>query len=235
MKNFRFLILLPAVLLTMAAPAKAADVTVEVTNMTAGIYFTPLLVAAHDASASIFSPGETASADLEIMAECGDISGLTADMGSAGADTLVNPAGGLLGPGETASGMLSTSPGNDYLSLVAMMLPTNDGFIGMSGLAIPAQAGTYSYVVYGFDAGTEINDELLNTSGCDASTSGIPADPTTLAGENGTGAADTETNTTVHIHRGILGDQDPTGGISDLSSSAHRWLNPVARLVLKVQ
>ena len=45
MKNSRFLILLPAIFLALTAPVQAADVTVEVTNMTAGIYLTPLLVA----------------------------------------------------------------------------------------------------------------------------------------------------------------------------------------------
>jgi hypothetical protein len=38
----------------------------------------------------------------------------------------------------------------------------------------------------------------------------------------------------VHIHRGVLGDDDPSGGASDLDSTAHRWLNPVAKLVIEV-
>ena len=39
----------------------------------------------------------------------------------------------------------------------------------------------------------------------------------------------------VHIHRNALGDSDPTGGASDLDSSIHRWLNPVARVVVTVR
>ena len=38
----------------------------------------------------------------------------------------------------------------------------------------------------------------------------------------------------VHVHRGIVGDTNPNGGISDLDSSVHRWLNPVARLTVIV-
>ena len=227
-------LVLPGLLIAvLSTPALGAQVDVSVTNMTSGIYFTPIVVAAHDDATSIFSPGGTASASLELVAECGDTTDLVADLDSAGADTLVNPFGGPMGPGLTASGTLMTQAGNDYLSLAAMLLPTNDGFVGMSSLPIPSAAGTYSYLLYGFDAGTEANDELIS-SGCDASTPGIPADPSGLAGSNGSGVAGTDTNTMIHIHRGVLGDLNPSGGISDLSSSDHRWLNPVGRLTLTV-
>jgi hypothetical protein len=32
----------------------------------------------------------------------------------------------------------------------------------------------------------------------------------------------------------VLGDTDPSGGVSDLDSRIHRWLNPVAKLVLTI-
>ena len=38
----------------------------------------------------------------------------------------------------------------------------------------------------------------------------------------------------VHIHRGSLGDDDITGGKSDLDNTVHRWLNPVARITVTV-
>jgi hypothetical protein len=39
----------------------------------------------------------------------------------------------------------------------------------------------------------------------------------------------------VHIHRGVLGDHNATGGVSDINASGQRWLNPVARVILTVQ
>ena len=226
---------LPGLLVfALAGPAFGGGIHVSITNLTTGTYFTPLLVASHDGDNSMFAAGEPASSSLEIMAECGDISGLVADMNSVGADTLVNPAGGLLAPGATATGTLMPSRHNRYLSLAAMLLPTNDGFVGLDSLPIPRASGTYIYDLYGYDAGTEVNDEILFTESCDASTPGIPDDPSGLSGTGGTGVASVEPNLTVHIHRGIVGDLDPAGGPSDLSSAYHDWKNPVARLVITV-
>ena len=61
-------------------------------------------------------------------------------------------------------------------ALVAMLLPTNDGFVGMDALEIPTAPGTYLYPLVGFDAGTETNDELI-TGGGAPGVAGIPADP----------------------------------------------------------
>jgi len=57
-----------------------------------------------------------------------------------------------------------------------MLLRTNDGFVGLDSLRIPRAPGTYSYYLYGYDAGTEANDELI-TGGGDPNVPGIPAAP----------------------------------------------------------
>jgi len=124
--------------------------------------------------------------------------------------------------------------GNTHLSIVAMIFPTNDGFVGLDGLQVPTSAGTYTYYLNAYDAGTEANDEILDTSGCAVGMPGMPGAPGGDAGINGTGVAGSDTNTTVHIHRGILGDTDPSGGKSDLDSTIHRWQNPVAKVVITV-
>lgn len=219
----------------MAGTAGAATLDVEVTNATSGIYFTPLLITAHAAGEHLFQPGSPATAELQAMAEGGDISGLSTLVGGADADTVENPAAGLLAPGESTSAMLETATGNTHLSVVAMLLPTNDGFVGLDALEIPSAPGTYVYTLQGYDAGTEANDELLNTvDGGVPGTAGIPADPTGEAGTGGSGVAMSDPNSSVHIHRGNLGDSDPGGGISDLDSTVHRWLNPVAIIHLTV-
>ncbi len=218
----------------VAGSAAATDLTVRVTNLTHGIYFTPLLIAAHPAETSLFTAGEPASASLQAMAEGGDITGLVGDVVALGGIALSNPAEGLLGPGASASASLNTDgTSNMLLSVVGMLLPTNDGFLGLNSVMIPSEPGTYTYNVIAYDAGTEANDEIVNGAGAPGSP-GIPADPGGFAGSGGTGVTGIDSNTTVHIHRNNLGDGDGAGGPSDLDNAVHRWLNPVARVVVTV-
>ena len=217
-----------------ASPVMAQNLDVTITNLTHNTYFTPLLIAAHSEGNHLFQPGIAASANLQAMAEGGDISGLIDDVDTIGADYEANPAGGLLAPGHTTSFSMTTSSGNNRLSITAMLLPTNDGFVGLNAVDIPTIPGTYRYSLNGYDAGTEANNELLAEGGGVPGVLGIPGDPSGDAGNNGTGVVNTEGNGVVHIHRGVLGDTNPSGGISDLDSRVHRWLNPVAELTITV-
>ncbi|MDX2453942.1 spondin domain-containing protein [Desulfosarcina sp.] len=215
--------------------AVAAEFTVTVKNLTNGIYFTPLLITAHDGETHLFETGSPASAALQAMAEGGKISGLIEMVGGEDRDTVANPVGDVLPPGGIVSDVYfnTNRTRNRYLSLVAMLLPTNDGFVGLDSLRIPRIPGTYRYYLVGYDAGTEANDERI-TGGGDPGVPGIPADPGGNAGTGGSGVADTDKNSTVHIHRGVIGDTDSGDGISDLDSTIHRWLNPVAEIVIEV-
>ena len=215
--------------------AVAAEFTVTVKNLTNAIYFTPLLITAHDGDTHLFETGSPASAALQAMAEGGDIDGLIEMVGGEDRDTKANPAGGLLAPGGIVSDVYFNTKRtrNRYLSLTAMLLPTNDGFVGLDSLRIPRIPGIYRYYLVGYDAGTEANDELI-TGGGAPGVAGIPADPGGNAGSGGSGVAGADINSTVHIHRGVIGDNDPGGGTSDLESTIHRWLNPVAEVIIDV-
>ncbi len=218
-----------------AQTASATDFNVRIVNLSNGIYYTPFLVAAHPEGTSLFAVGQPASANLQAMAEGGDISGLVADLTGLGATIAENPAGGLLAPASETNVDLNTDgTANVRLSVVAMLLPTNDAFAGLNAVEIPTDPGTYVFDVPAYDAGTEANDELITGGGAPGA-AGIPADPGGLGGTGGTGAATADANSTVHIHRGTLGDLDPDGGTSDLDSSVHRWLNPVIRVVVTVR
>jgi len=221
--------------LLLVCQSAAAEFSVAVKNLTNGSYFTPLLITAHDARTHLFETGEAASASLRAMAEGGNIAGLAAMVGGADADTIENPAGGLLGPGESVSNVFldTDRTRNRFLSIVAMILPTNDGFVGLDALRIPIFPGTYKYFLVGYDAGTEANDERITGGGLPGQ-AGIPDAPGGDGGFDGTGVTAAETNTAVHVHRGILGDDDPAGGKSDLNRTIHRWLNPVAEVTIKV-
>lgn len=219
--------------LSTAASASGQTVQVEVTNLTNGTYFTPLLIAAHAPNVHLFQPGAPASASLQAMAEGGDLSGLIADLNAAGATYVENPASGVLAPGSTATASLQVDPLARSLSIAAMLVPTNDGFVGLDGMQIPVRPGVHTVYLNGYDAGTEANDEVITGGGAPGEP-GIPGDPGGNSGTGGSGLAGPDNNLTVHIHRGAIGDLDPTGGPSDLDATIHRWLNPVAKVVITV-
>lgn len=218
--------------LLIASQVNAAELDLKLLNLTHSISFTPILVAAHDQQTSLFHLGETATTALQKMAEGGDTSDLkTAVNAASGVNLDLSTTPTLAGI--TSIGTIDTGS-NMYLSLTAMMLPTNDGFVGLDSWQIPTEAGTYRIMLNAYDAGTEINDEIINGGGAPG-VPGIPADPSGNAGTGATGASSIEANDSVHIHPGNLGDTETKGGISDLNSTIHRWLNPVAKLVVTVK
>lgn len=227
--------LLTAAVLTGLSPlVTAAELDVEIQNLTQGIYFTPILAVAHTPDASLFQVGESASPELQAMAEGGSLDGLAAIGASISADALANPAEGLLAPGQSTTGTLSTMDSNSVLSIVAMILPSNDGFIGLDNWAIPTEAGTYTVYLNAYDAGTEANDELRGSGAPGMPGMPVPPPLDPLLGSNGSGVTNTSTNTYVHIHPGNIGDDSMTDGNSDVSNSVHRWLNPVAKVTITV-
>ena len=225
-----------ALLATVAGPVSAADLDVDIINLTRGNYFTPFLVAAHADSARLFTSGQPASTSLQAMAEGGNISGQVADVEAVNATVVANPAQGLLAPGARTSASLNTdsAPDNTRLSIVAMILPSNDGFMGLNSVAIPTKPGRYVYHVNAYDAGTEGNDEVVGSGA--PGQPGYPAPPPVRAasGQNGTGI-NAPAEGFVHIHRNVLGDDNANGGNSDIDNTVHRWLNPVVRVVVTVK
>ena len=209
-----------ALVALLLGSVNAADIEVKIVNNTGYSSFTPLLVSTHTASAKLFTAGDTASLSLQKMAEGGNIDDLETELTANGANIVKNPASGLLKAGQNTTAMLSTDNNNTYLSVVAMILPTNDGFIALNNWKVPTEKGTYKVTLNAYDAGTEANDEIINGGGA-PDTAGIPADP--LA-NNGTGATGVmaEKEGFIHIHRGIVGDTNATGGKSDLDSTKHR-------------
>lgn len=218
----------------MLAPTMAAELEISITNLTHGNHFTPILITAHDNTSHQFQSGEMATAALQKMAEGGSIADLMAAATGNNYPIVANPAEGLLAAGGKVDSIMLDTTTMTHLSIVAMVLPTNDAFIGLDAWEIPTTPGTYTINVNAYDAGTEANDEIINGGGM-SGTPGIPVAPGMNGGENGTGVSDTSGNDKVHIHPGVLGDTDIAGGMSDLDSRIHRWLNPVARVVVVVK
>lgn len=180
---------------------------VRVTNVTAGIYFTPTLAVTHSPGVGLFTLGEPASSELAALAESGNVGPLQAALASLGrAVSATATTGDLLAPGASTSFAIRGRPSQDRLSLAAMLLPTNDGFYAIDAVALPAQ-GSYTYTAVAYDAGSEFNDELCsNIPGPQCGGSGLSV-------EDGEGY--------VHVHPG-------THGMADLSRANYDWRNPVA-------
>ncbi len=223
--------LMAAIATSMAASANASNYQVTVTNLTNGIHFTPLILATHSPDAQMFSAGHAASTQLQAIAEGGDTSSMAALLESIGA-TVAN-GDGLIAPGGSATFMIEDGAGS-VLSLAGMLLPTNDGFVGLNSVHLPngGAGDSVTYDALGYDAGTEANDELVGSGA--PGEAGFPAPPPIVASGTGVGGTGVPSHAEgfVHVHRNVIGDMDVNGGVSDINSAVHRWLNPVARVVI---
>ncbi len=185
---------------------------VTVTNLTSGQYFTPILAATHGHDVSIFTPGMAASDELKALAEGGDTMPLA--MALNGRALSVETTEGLLAPGATAELMVNGGSMHRYLSLAAMLIPTNDGFVGLNAM-LASTPEAMAYYAYAYDAGTEMNDES-----CDS----IPG-PHEECMRPGGGEAPGMGEGYITIHRGIQGGGDFQGD--------RDWRNPVAMITVR--
>lgn len=233
MQKLRSSIVAMGVLAAMGATSSAwsAEYEISITNITRGVYFTPLIAAAHDPAAHMFSLGTVASSQMQAIAEGGNIQPMSDLLNSIGAQ--VGAGDGLLAPGHSVTLNLSDAAPGSVFSLSAMLLPTNDGFVGIDSATLPAvSGGSVTLFARGYDAGTEANDELVGGGAPGAP--GFPAPPPVVASGTGTGGTGIHATVEgfVHIHPGVIGDLDTTGGVSDINAAVHRWQNPVARVVI---
>ena len=271
MKSIKSL-LTTAGLLGIASFAQAVEIQVTLTNLTQGMHFTPRLLVAHTNSIDLFEAGEAPITPLAWVAEAGVIGTPALDDqagaqdfasyledASRAADNAWQQFGGLLAPATTSAVYTFETDDHPYLSMVSMLVPTNDAFVGLDTWEIPTASGTYVIELNAYDAGSEGNDEInpTRTDITEAGTGnalggyavpGMAAPPVTqdALGTGGQGVAlqidsnnqlpdgaDTREGI-VHIHRNVLGDTDNAGGVSDLDATVHRWLNPVARITVVI-
>ena len=207
---------------TAPAEANGPQFEVTVTNLTRGQTFTPVLVASHREGVRLFTLGAAASTPLAIHAEEGNTAPQAAllqatpgvrDVGDSGA-----PPGGFVGPGQSKTVLVDAGRGADHISVAAMLIPTNDGFLALNGVQAPKGSEVLTYFSPAYDAGSERNDELCaSIPGPNFSECGGP-------GGGGQPAGGEEGY--VHIHAGIH-------GIGDLDASVRDWRNPVALITIR--
>ena len=196
---------------------KTKSVEVVVTNITQGTYLTPILAVGHDTrQETMFEYDKAVSAELQAVAEGGNIEPMAAIYEAEGGEVVRNPHGGLLGPGQSTT--FTLSPENTRLSLVAMILPTNDGFVALDNIVL-REGQQYLYAI---DAGTEGNDEQI-TGGGAPNTPGIPADPGGKANSEAPGIAGVSPEGSVGRHLGIAGGEG-----SALDPEVYGWESAIA-------
>lgn len=120
---------------------------------------TPALVVVHDRSFDLFSVGQMASESVSDVAEDGiTLTGTSAFANSPGVEA-VSAEGSSIAPGASYSFDVQAKGPARLLSLVTMLGNTNDAFTGLD--AIRLTGGTKTYRVLAYDAGSEMNDQLL--------------------------------------------------------------------------
>lgn len=184
---------------------------ITITNLTRGSLFTPALAVSHGGGIKVFSEGEPASDALAQLAEGGNSQPVQEALFATGKARDAANSGPVL-PGQSVTLMVKTGIDARFISLVSMILPTNDGFIALNGVRGPFRGHKKVFYVPGYDAGSEMNDEhCVNIPGPQCGGEGYNA-----AGGEGY----------VHIHAGIHG-----GG--DLLAADYDWRNPVARITVE--
>lgn len=204
----------------------AATYRITVHNVAGALQpLTPSVVALHTPSVRVFEPGTPASAELERVAESGDLDPLTAALSGSRQvfDVGVAPGpGGPILPEQTATLTLKGPPGA-RVSLVSMLVCTNDGFTGIQSARLPKRIGaSASFAVQAYDAGTERNTEARGDL--------VPPCVTATTGTSGGTGADQPEIAEEEAIRHHPGIDDDTDGDDILTVAQHQWDEVVARV-----
>ena len=199
-------------------------VTIE--NMTTGQVFSPGVIATHTKSASVWEVASQASEGIRKIAEDGDEATAVSELSGAPGvfeviSTLapINRIGGPAGLPRSRTFTIGASANANRLSIAVMIICTNDGFTGISGVKLPGGFKPESYLVGAWDSGTEQNNERFSQI----------VDPCQMAGPV---AAPPDGNGRVAT-TGVIARHPNITGVGDLSVTLHGWQFPVARITVQ--
>ena len=215
MKGFAFGALgalVAAVLLIPAAgssPNQDRTWDVTITNLTrpGSQPLSPPLFVVHSARADVWSLGEIATHPVAAIAE--DANNAPAEAAFAqleGVSDVFTGAGGPIPPGASRTYTVETSGHSSRLSVLTMLVNTNDGFTGLDSLRLRGHGETRSTMAY--DAGSELNNEEIAFIPGPCCNHPFVRDPE--------GAL-------IRMHEGITGR-------GDLSPATYGWSGPVTRI-----
>jgi len=191
--------------------------SVEVSNLTEHQPLAAIAVVLHESGYHAYVLGSIADSDLEMMAEGGDPSVLLASAASEEAVMMTTANTDLTLPGNKSILEVKGLGHEHRLSLVGMLVNTNDGFIGLDAIDLSGLAKGESLILHAkvYDAGTEANNESADS---------VPA-------QGGEGFnASRDDRDFVGVHPGVVSMDDGLTG-SSLDQS-HRFDSPAARVVI---
>ncbi len=173
-------------------------------------HFSPLVGASHNDSVELWAVGELASSGIERMAEFGSVNVLRTEVQAAGTDNASFIQGNGLGATGTTTVTVEVDIERPLVTLVTMIAPSPDWFVGTSGLDLLA-AGRFAdslvYDLYAYDAGTDSGPDF--TSPDDNS---VPREPIHLLGAPLAGTPPLGTFTfELQSVTGLTGDFDGDG------------------------
>jgi hypothetical protein len=185
---------------------------VSISNLSYAQPLSPVAVVLHDSSFSGWSIGSAASDGLEQLAEGGDN---TEFLVAADVESTVSGEGVLM-PGVTEVLEVSLDEMAEVqLTLVSMLVNTNDAFTGVTGADLSALGIGESQIMElpVYDAGTEANSELMGT---------IPG-----PADGGLGYESARDDVDyVAMHPGVVGSAG--GYLESVLDESHRFDAPIA-------
>jgi len=200
-------------------PVPTYEYEVTVTNITSNQPLSPITLVTHKDDYTPFTVGMPSDAALELLAESGDNSQVLA------ITTIIDQASDSapLGPGGSYSHTLETKDTTLNLSILSMLVNTNDAFTGLNShdLTSYAVGDMKSFKLNVYDSGTEANTETAAT---------IPG-PATMGMGEGFNAARDDIIDLVTMHQGVVSQDD---GLTDsVLNASHRFDNFVAKVSIK--
>ena len=199
----------------VSSPSKAeysvtftgAWTTAAATEVPAGAHFSPLIGGVHNDQVTFLEDGGMASAGVESMAEIGGTTTLSSEVEASTNALSVLHRSGNINP--TASATLTASLTTDHprVTLLTMIAPSPDWFVGVSGLSLLDGNGdwveSHTVDLYAWDAGTE--------DGTEFSLSNAETDPHgVITSLRGVGKFTNEKIATLTFTRGTVTSTDAT-------------------------
>jgi hypothetical protein len=184
-------------------------ITVENLTPAGSQPLSPVGTVVHHRRADVWSAGQPASAAVAAVAEDAGLP-IFVDTYSKTPGVRSATVGGAapIGPGATVSFEVEARPG-DRLSLVSMLVNTNDAFTGLDSVRLGRH--TREYDVSAYDAGTEANNEL----------------PGFIPGPAGNSPGVRDPEGDVIRHHDGLGQSD------GIDPAVYGWDGPVAHIVVE--
>jgi Spondin_N len=170
----------------------------------------PPLFVVHSNGADVWSVGEIASHPVAAIAE--DANNAPAESALAQlreVREVFTGAGGPIPSGTSRTYMVETRGTFNRLSVVTMLVNTNDAFTGLDSFRLRGQKAVFHRMAY--DAGSERNNELAAFIPGPCCNNPFVRDP---EGE------------LIRMHPGIA-------GVGDLDSAVYGWEEPVAKITIK--